>query len=188
MADMDKEMKALISKETINFVLCLEKMRYKPRTKSKLQIPLCRMISLPIVRPYLKNDVMNLGSHFLNNGYMEGNGVFYVALENHEGMVVPVTIDVSDSWSPHWKTVNDIFEKHLLDDEDLQCFSNKMFHVWDGNHRLQAWLPIINGDHSEDMAWHCSVESIILEVKGSVGRLVSALHQVNRYAIVTILF
>ena len=60
-----------------------------------------------------------------------------------------------------------------------------MFHVWDGNHRLQAWLPVINKYHSDDLNWHYSVESIVLEVKGAVGPLLSALHQVNWYAFLT---
>jgi hypothetical protein len=37
--------------------------------------------------------------------------------------------------------------------------------VWDGNHHLQAWLPIINNEHKNDPTWHFVVESIILVVK-----------------------
>jgi hypothetical protein len=55
------------------------------------------MISLPIVRPYLKNDVMNLAAHFVACGYMEGNGVFYVALENNEDKTMNVTPDIIGS-------------------------------------------------------------------------------------------
>jgi hypothetical protein len=43
-------------------------------------------------------------------------------------------------------------------------FSGKMFMVWDGNHRLQAWLSIINDDHGQDQSWHFSMESIVLVV------------------------
>ena len=116
---------------------------------------------------------------------MGSNGIFFVALENHEGKVVIVTKDVTDTWSPHWVTANTAFENKLLQDDDLKCFSNKMFHVWDGNHRLQAWLPVINKDHSDDLNWHYSVESIVLEVQRAVGLLLSALHQVNWYAFLT---
>ena len=43
-------------------------------------------------------------------------------------------------------------KKILQIDEDLKVFSGKIFMVWDGNHRLQAWLPIINQDHTYDPA------------------------------------
>ena len=154
---------------------------FKPKDKSKLYIPLCRMISLPIVRPHLGNDVMRLGSHFVNTGYMDGHGVFYVALEDNEGRTVPVTQDISDSWSPLWKSANEAFESELQKDDVLKQFSGQMFHVWDGNHRLQAWMPIINRDHSHDAKWHYAVESIILNVDGQVAPLLTALHQVNWY-------
>ena len=147
-------MNTMISKESVNIATCLKSMRFKPNSKSKFDIPFYRMISLQAVRPYLKNDVMNLASHFLTNGYLESNGIFFVALENHEGKVVTVTKDVTDTWSPHWVTANTAFENKLLQDDDLKCFSNKMFHVWNGNHCLQAWLPVINKDHFDDLNWH----------------------------------
>jgi hypothetical protein len=61
----------------------------------------------------------------------------------------------------------------------LRVFSGKMFMVWDGNHRLQAWLPIINDDHGQDQSWHFSLESITLVVNGDIASLVAALHDVN---------
>ena len=83
---------------------------------------------------------------------MEGNGVFYVALENNEGKTVDVTDSIIESWSENWVRANDAFEKILQADEDLKVFSGKMFMVWDGNHRLQAWLPIINQYHTHNPA------------------------------------
>ena len=58
-------------------------------------------------------------------------------------------------------------------------FSGKMFMVWDGNHWLQAWLSIINDDHSQDQSWHFSMESIILVVNGDVASLVASLNDKN---------
>lgn len=40
-------------------------------------------------------------------------------------------------------------------------------------------MPIINDDHSDEIEWHYSVESIILEVKGDVASMLTALHEVN---------
>jgi len=67
----------------------------------------------------------------------------------------------------------------LLDDIYLKGFSNKMFMVWDGNHRLQVWLPIIDQDHSNDIGWHYSVDSVILDPKGDVPSILIALHEIN---------
>lgn len=167
--------------ETPNTRSRLERLRFQPRQKSKIFIPLCRMICLPVVRPFLRNDVMKLASHFHKNGYIEGNGVFYVALENNESKTMDVTPEIIASWSPHWITVNAEFESMLSSDPVLNVFSGKMFHVWDGNHRIQAWMPIISNDHPEDFDWHFSVESIILEVKGDVVSMLTALHEVNWY-------
>ena len=70
---------------------------------------------------------------------------------------------------------NDAFEKILQTDEDLKVFSRKMFMVWDGNHRLQAWLPIINRDYTR----HYVVENIILDVKRDLATMLAVLHEVN---------
>jgi hypothetical protein len=83
--EIDSRLQGLLKKEQVNCATRLEKMRFQPRAKSKINIPLCRMISLPVVRPFLKNDVLNLASHFVSYGYLEGNGVFYVSLEDNEG-------------------------------------------------------------------------------------------------------
>lgn len=49
------------------------------------------MIPMPVVRHFLKNNVMNLDVYFIAYGYIEGNGLFYVALENNEGKIADVT-------------------------------------------------------------------------------------------------
>jgi hypothetical protein len=84
----------------------------------------------------LKNDVLNLASHFVSCGYLEGNDVFYVFLEDNEGRTKAVTDEVIATWSESWISVNAEFEHLLQSDADLQVFSGKMFMVWDGNHRL----------------------------------------------------
>lgn len=48
----------------------------QPRAKSKVHILLCQMVPLPVVRPFLKNDVMNLTAHLIACGYMKCNGGF----------------------------------------------------------------------------------------------------------------
>lgn len=48
------------------------------------------MILLPVVRPFLKHDVMNMVAYCVDRSYMEGNEIIYMALENNE----PKTINV----------------------------------------------------------------------------------------------
>jgi hypothetical protein len=138
---------------------------------------------LPIICPFLKNDVMNLAAHFVACGYMEGNGVFYVALENNEGKTLDVTPNIVASWSDKWVQANAQFEEELSSDDDLRVFSGKMFMVWDGNHRLQVWLPIINNEHKDDPSWYHAVESIILVVGGDIAGMLTALYEVNWYVL-----
>jgi hypothetical protein len=87
------------------------------------------MISLPIVHPFLKNDVLNLASHFVACGYLEGNGVFYVSLEDNEGKTYSVMDEIVASWSQNWASMNAQFEHLLQSDDDLRMFSGKMFMV-----------------------------------------------------------
>jgi hypothetical protein len=61
-----------------------------------------------------------------------------------------------------------------------------MFHVWDDNHRIQAWMPIINNDHLDDISWHYTVKSIILVVNGDVVSMLTALHEINWYVLIAI--
>ena len=69
------------------------------------------MVPLPIVHPLLKNDVMNLVAHFVACGYMEGNRISYVVLENIEGKTMDVIPDNMASWSNNWVQANAQFEK-----------------------------------------------------------------------------
>jgi hypothetical protein len=66
------------------------------------------MVALHVVRPFLKNDVMNLVAHFVACGYMEGNGVFYIVLENNEGKTMDVTLEIMASWSNNWVKANEL--------------------------------------------------------------------------------
>ncbi len=48
-----------------------------PKAKARMNILLCCMISMPIVRLALKIDVLKM-EHAFQMGYREGNKVFYV--------------------------------------------------------------------------------------------------------------
>ena len=178
--EVESEIHSILKKESSNTHSLLDKLVFQPKEKSRLRIPLCRMISLPIVRCSLQSDVRQLASHFVQ-GYWEGRGVFYVSLEDKDGKMVDVTPTIRESWSANWVLANERFEEELNADDDLKVFSGKMFMVWDGNHRLKAWLPIINREHAYDPDWHYAVESIVLTIKGDVASAIATLHHVNRY-------
>ena len=137
------------------------------------------MKPLPVGRPFLNNYVFQLATHFMTDGYMEGCGFSYVALEDHHGHINDVIPSVVVKWSTEWKEVNDEFEKNLLGDDDLNIFSGNMFMVWDGNHRLKTWMPIIEQFHAHDMNWHFCVEGVILDPRENVTSVLAAWHEVN---------
>ena len=108
-----------------------------------------------------------------------------MALENNEGKIIDFTDSIIESWSENWVRTNDDFKKILQADEDLKVFHGKMFVLSDGNHYLQAWLPIINRDHTHHPVWHYAVESIILDVKEDIEIM---LKSIGNYFILLFLF
>ena len=60
---------------------------------------------------------------------------------------------------------NAAFENILQNCEDLKIFCGKIFMVYDINHRLPTWLPIIDRDHTDDPTSYYVVENIILDVE-----------------------
>ena len=62
-----------------------------------------------------------------------------------------------------------------------------MFYVWEGNHRVTAWLRHIKRHHSDEEHWHYSVDCIFLDPKVSVGALLDIMNDVNRLVEITLL-
>ncbi len=79
-------------------------------------------------------------------------------------------------WNWHWMSKNERFETTLLVNHDLKSFSECMFFVWNGNHRLQAWLLYINHLHDDEASWHNFVDSIILDTFHGLVELFIACH------------
>ena len=72
--------------------------------------------------------------------------------------------EMRKGWSKLWQKVDRDFESTLNNNPALKKFSNRMFHVWDGNHRLLAWYLLIEWNHKSDLAFHVPVKSIILSI------------------------
>lgn len=145
----------------------------------RLRIPLCRMIPMPVVRPALYQDIKKLQNDFVH-GYREGAQVFYVSTTNNLGKEAEVTPELRQSWSEQWQRANIEFEEDLCRTLTGPNFKGKMFFVWDGNHRLQAWFAYINRLHAKDFEKHVRVDSIILDPKDDIAQLMTAMHDVNK--------
>ena len=76
--------------------LCIE-----PVAKSRFSIPLCRLRTLPLVRPINEVDVQRLENKFVT-GYRDSDRVLYVAIYNDKAETLDVMSDLYDSWSGLW--------------------------------------------------------------------------------------
>ena len=72
------------------------------------------------------------------------------------------------------------FEQFLQSNRELQFLSNKMFYVWDGNHKLVAWTEFISVAHPNDLDWHFHVRTIVLHTLDNVINILTAMHDINR--------
>ena len=125
----------------------------EPKEKSRFKIPLCRFISLPLVRPINEVDVQRLENEFVN-GYREGDRCMYVSIYNNLSDTQEVTEEIMASWSPLWREENEAFERFFEEKGDLDALKGRMFFVWEGNHRFLAWFHHINRCHEEEKEWH----------------------------------
>ncbi len=83
---------------------------------------------------------------------------------------------------------NEKFESFLLVDPYLKSFFRRIFFVWDGNHRLQAWLLYINCLHDDEPSWHISVDSIVLDTFHGLIELLTAKIELNKYVLKPFIF
>lgn len=163
----------------VNSNKCIEHMRISPKEASRFDIPLCRMVYMPLVRPTLASDIKRLEAEFAH-GYRHGASVFYVTLTNEHGEEREVTDEVKRTWDPLWIEANDLFESKLKANKHLQHLQGRMFFICDGNHRFMAWTGYIDRLHRGDRSWHYAVDSICLDTKGKTGLLLNAMHDINK--------
>lgn len=170
----------LRGRQKLNSVATISSLRIKPVGKSRFSIPLCRMVSMPMVRPTLQSDLEKLEQEFVH-GYREGAAVFYVSTTNEDGCTQEVTNETRDAWGPLWNEENDKFNLYLESIPELRGMRNLMFFVCDGNHRRQAWMNHIGRLHKTEASWHYSVDSIVLETKNRISVLMQVMHDINKY-------
>lgn len=149
---------------------------------SRVLVPLCRLIPLPLVRPILEQDVKKLEAEFVH-GYRNGDRPLYVSIFNDVGLEVDVTPQVISTWSTHWQDASTKFDNFVERDGELQILHGKMLFVWEGNHRYTAWWRYIEsnygGDHY-DPKFYEPVECICIDSRGVLDSLLDAMNDVNR--------
>ena len=69
-------------KRKVNSTSIISSIRVRP--KSRLRIPLCRMVLMPIVRHALNGDISKLEAEFFN-GYRDGDRVFVISSTDSKG-------------------------------------------------------------------------------------------------------
>ena len=64
-------------------VATLQSLRLFPNELSRMRIPLCQLVPMPMVRPTLASDILALEQQFVY-GYEEGPRVFYVSIADEQ--------------------------------------------------------------------------------------------------------
>lgn len=165
--------------QKLDFISTISTLRLQPIANSRMKIPLCRLVPMPLVRPTLSCDVTRLEQDFAF-GYEDGARVFYVSISNEQGEYGVFTEEEKAEWGHLWNTVNDAFNLHLSSIPELRHLVDKKFYVCDGNHRRIAWMNYIQRKYSEKLRWHVSVDSIILDTKGRIGVAMQLMHDINK--------
>ena len=65
--------------QIVDTMVGIEALRMTPHEFSRMKIPLCRLVPMPMVRPTLASDLIQLEQQFVH-GYEEGARVFYVSV------------------------------------------------------------------------------------------------------------
>ena len=103
----------------------------------------------------------------------------YVCPYNNLDDVLHVSDDIKASWSPLWQEVRTEFDAILQRDSDLAIFVDKMFYVWEGNHRLTAWWRHINIHHPLDKDWQISADWIVVDPRNCTALFLNAMNGIN---------
>ena len=151
----------------------------KPTNLFRLQIPLCRMVPMPMVRPTLSCDLDFL-EHKFSKGYRDGATVFYVTTTDEAGESSLFTEEEIEKWDPLWKKQNEIFNASVNTQPELRFLKNLKFFVCDGNHRVIAWMRHIARKHLNDKEWHYAMDSIVLDTKGRIELVMHVMHDINK--------
>jgi hypothetical protein len=70
---------------------------------------------------------------------------------------------------------NERFDSFMFANPNFKSLSMRMFFMWDGNPKLQTWLPYINRLHDDEPFLHISVNSIVFDTFHGLIELLTAM-------------
>ena len=93
---MEDELRCIQKGDSIDILseLCM-----KPEDFFRLHIPLCRLVTMPMVRPTLACNITKLEQEFVG-GYRDGAAVFYISTTNEEGQSEEFSKEEMSMWDP----------------------------------------------------------------------------------------
>ena len=94
------EAHAILSDHSFDSNSVIENLQFQPTSKSRFFILLCRLFSMPLVRPTLLSDVFKLEQGFIH-GYKFGSVVFYILIVNNEMEPEDIISELMNSWNVH---------------------------------------------------------------------------------------
>jgi len=114
--------------QKLDTVSILHNLRLISNDLSRMRIPLCRMLPMPMVRPMLACNLTVLENQF-SGGYEEGARVFYVSMCDEEGQSGVFSEAEKEAWGPLWNLVNDDFNNVLKSQPVLKHLVDHKFYV-----------------------------------------------------------
>lgn len=135
--DGDDEEKELLKDdlrrlEKVDFVETIADLRMKREKLSRMNIPLCLLVPMPMVRPTLSYDLVKLENEFAI-GYCNGAAVFYVSTTNEADESSTFTKEEINAWDPLWKKRHEMFNAYVGLVLELNFMKNLKFFVCDAN-------------------------------------------------------
>lgn len=177
-SDPGLSMAEVIAKHVMSFGL-----DFRGVQKDPPRIPLCRLVHMEIVRTLQKESasIEKLKDSFRSSGYNSSIGMrFYVQPTDSNGDVQLCTPEIRETWDPIWVSENEKFEAECDADPNFLVLKDKMFSVFDGNHRLYSWTQVTM-ENPENVKYHPRVLCTIFKGnKESIIEIEAAMHTVNQ--------
>ena len=147
---------AILSDHSSNSNFVIENLQFQPTFKSRFFILLCRLLSMPLVRPTLLSDVLKLEQGFIH-GYRSRSAVFYISAVNNEMETEDVTSELMNSWNVLWKNASAKIDEFLKEDDIFKKFVARCFGFGMGiigcKHGGPLLINIIREKHLGTFPW-----------------------------------
>lgn len=147
------------------------------------KIPLYCLLGMQMIRSLQVNmmAIDNLKAKFKMHSYVEEQFIFYVQPTDEDGNTNRVTNVICQNWGPLWIEENRMFEAECDQHAAFACLKDKIFSMFDGNHRLFAWRAICDEFPVEPKYDPRIRAKIFIGIKDSYIELEAAMHAINQY-------